>query len=84
MQSVPAGDPNLFHSKRRELLKTIESNNFKQLSTGESTSWPTELPDPVDICVTKGIPQDFAVANACYNLFSDHSMSLKTASNLQQ
>jgi hypothetical protein len=32
---------------------------------GEPTYWPSDrnkLPDLVDFCVTKGIPQDFTVA----------------------
>jgi hypothetical protein len=32
----------------------------------------------VDFCVRKGIPQDFAVANSCFDLFSDHSPILIT------
>jgi hypothetical protein len=43
----------------------MESNNLKHLSMGEPTYWPSDrnkLLDLVDFCVTKGIPQDFAVA----------------------
>jgi hypothetical protein len=32
-----------------------------------------KLLDLVDFCVTKGIPQDFAVAKPYFDLFSDHS-----------
>jgi hypothetical protein len=32
----------------------------------------------VDFCVTKSIPQDFAVAKSCFNLSSDHSPVLIT------
>jgi hypothetical protein len=32
-----------------------------------------KLPDQVDFCVTKSIPQDFAAAKLCFDLFSDHS-----------
>jgi hypothetical protein len=32
----------------------------------------------VDFCVTKGIPQDFAVAKSCFDLSSDHSPVLIT------
>jgi hypothetical protein len=54
----------------------MESNNLKHLSMGESTYWPSDrnkLPDLVDLCVTKGIPQDLAVAESCFDLSSDHS-----------
>jgi hypothetical protein len=48
---------------------------------GESTYWPSDrnkLPDLVDSCVTKGIPQDFAAAKSCFDLSSDHSPVLVT------
>jgi hypothetical protein len=32
----------------------------------------------VDFCVTKGTPQDFAVAKSCFDLSSDHSPVLIT------
>jgi hypothetical protein len=53
----------------------MERNDLKHLSTGEPTYWPSDrnkLPDLVDFCVMKGIPQDFAVAKSCFDL-SDHS-----------
>jgi hypothetical protein len=59
----------------------MERNNLKHLSTGEPTYWPSDrikLPGLVDFCVTKGIPQDFAVAKSCFDLFSDHSPVLIT------
>jgi hypothetical protein len=37
-----------------------------------------QLPDLVDFCVTKGIPQDFTVAKSCFGLSSDHSPVLIT------
>jgi hypothetical protein len=64
-----------------EVLKTMERNNLKHLSTGEPTYWPSDrkkLPDLVDFCVTKGIPQDFAVAKSSFNLSFDHSLVLIT------
>jgi hypothetical protein len=49
----------------------------KELSTSlEPTYWPpfrNKLLDLVDFCVTKGIPQDFAIAKSCFDLSSDHS-----------
>jgi hypothetical protein len=48
---------------------------------GEPTYWPSDrnkLPDLVDFCVTKVIPHDFAVANSCFDLSSDHSSVLIT------
>jgi endonuclease/exonuclease/phosphatase (EEP) superfamily protein YafD len=64
-----------------EVLKTLERNNLKHLSTGEPTYWPSDrnkLPYLVDFCVTKGIPQDFAVVESCFDLSSDHSPVLIT------
>jgi hypothetical protein len=55
----------------------IEINYLKRLSTGEHTYCPSdwnELLDLVDFCVTKGIPQVFAVAKSCFDLSSDHSL----------
>jgi hypothetical protein len=46
----------------RELFKTTERNNFKQPSMEEPTYWQNKLLYLVDFCVTKGIPQDFALA----------------------
>jgi hypothetical protein len=77
MQSILTGDPDLFHS----LLKMIESNSLKHLSMVEPTYWPSDrnkLPDLVDFCVTKHIPQDFVVTKLCFDLSSDHSLILIT------
>jgi hypothetical protein len=41
-------------------------------------AYRNKLPDLVDFCVTKGIPQDFAVAKSCFDLSSDHSPVLIT------
>jgi hypothetical protein len=54
----------------------MESNNLKHLSTGEPTYWPPDrnkLPDPVDLRVTKGIPQDFVLLISCFDFSPDHS-----------
>jgi hypothetical protein len=62
-------------------IQTRESNNLKHLSTVEPTYWPcdrNELLDLGDFCVTKGIPQDFAVAKSCFDLSSSHSSILIT------
>jgi hypothetical protein len=51
---------------------------------GEPTYWPSDrnkLPDLVDFCVTKGIPQDFAVAKLCFDLSSYHSPVMITLSH---
>jgi hypothetical protein len=59
----------------------MESNNLKRLSTGEPTYWPSDrnkLPNLVDSCVTKGIPQDFTVTESYFDLSSDHSQTLIT------
>jgi hypothetical protein len=68
----------------RELNKTTTSKNYKHLSTGEPTYWPTDmnkLPDLVDFCITKGIPQDFADIQSCFDLSPDHSPILVTLSS---
>jgi hypothetical protein len=60
----------LITSIGREVLKTMERKNLKHLSTGEPTYWPSErnkLPDLVNFCVTKDIPQNFAVAKSCFD-----------------
>jgi hypothetical protein len=57
----------LITSRGREVLKTMERNNLKHLSTGETTYWPSDknkLPDLVDFCVKMGIPLDFDVAKS--------------------
>jgi hypothetical protein len=54
----------------------MEINNLTHLSMGEPTYWPSDknkLLDLVVFCVTKGIPQEFAVAKSCYSLSSNHS-----------
>jgi hypothetical protein len=59
----------------------MESINLKCLPTGELTYWPSDrnkLFDLVDFCITKGIPQDFAVAKLYFDLSSDHSPVLIT------
>jgi hypothetical protein len=64
-----------------QVLKTMERNNLKHLSTGEPTYWPSDrnkLPGLMDFCVTKSILQDFAVAKSCFDFFSDHSPVLIT------
>jgi hypothetical protein len=77
---IAGGDYNAKHTdigsrlvtpRGRRVLKAMERNNLKHLSTGELTYWPSDknkLPDLVDFCVTKGIPQDFAVAKSCFDL----------------
>jgi hypothetical protein len=59
----------------------METNHFSHLSPGQPTYWPSDLhkiPDIVDFCVTKDIPPDFAVAQSCLDLSSDHSPVLVT------
>jgi hypothetical protein len=59
----------------------MERNNLKHLSMGESTYWSSDRnkpPDLVDFCVTKGIPQDFAVAKSCFDLSFNHPLVLIT------
>jgi hypothetical protein len=87
---ITGGDYNAKHTywgstlitlREYEVLKMLERNNLQHLSMGEPTYWPSDrnkLPHQVDLCVTKGIPQDFAVAKSCFDLSSDHSPVLIT------
>jgi hypothetical protein len=87
---IAGGDYNAKHTdwgsrlitpRGREVLKTLESNKLSHLSTGHPTYWPSDvhkIPDLVDICVTKAIPPDFAVAHSCLDLSSNHSPVLVT------
>jgi hypothetical protein len=75
MLSIPTSDPDSLYPGH-EVLKTMERNNLKHLSTGEPTYWPSDrnkLPDLVDLCVRKGIPQGFTVAKSGFDLSSNHS-----------
>lgn len=61
----------LVKPKGRQLYKTLEKNNLKFLTTGETTYWPTDRNKELDLvhfCVTKGIPQHFAIAKLCPDL----------------
>jgi hypothetical protein len=54
----------LITSRGCEVLKMFERNNLKHISMGKPTYWPSDrnkLPDLVDLCVTKGIPQDIII-----------------------
>jgi hypothetical protein len=67
--------------RQREILKRWKKNSLKYLCTGEPTYWPSDsnkLPDLVDFCVTKCIPQDYAVGKSCFDISSDHSPILIT------
>jgi hypothetical protein len=59
----------------------MESNNMKHLSIGEPTYWASgrnKLPDVVDFCVTKDIPQGFTAVKSCFNQSSNLSPALIT------
>jgi hypothetical protein len=62
-------------------MPSTQNDGKKQFKTpiyGRTTYWPfdrNKLPDQVDFCVTKGIPQDFAVTKSCIDLSSDHSLA---------
>jgi hypothetical protein len=66
----------LFTPRARQLVMTLETNNLTHLSTGEPKYWPTDIkkvPDLIDFCVIKGIPNHCLNANSCLDLSSDHS-----------
>jgi hypothetical protein len=87
---IPGGDYNAKHiywgsrlitPRRCEVLKMMERNNLRHLSTAEPTYWPCDrnkLPDLLDLCVPKGIPQDFTVAKSSFDLSSGYSPVLIT------
>jgi hypothetical protein len=84
---IARGDYNAKHAvwgsrlvtpRDREVLKTIKKKkeSLSHLSAGEPTYWLSDwnkLPELVDFCVTKGITQNFAIAESCFDLSSDHS-----------
>jgi hypothetical protein len=77
--SLLTGDPDSSHPEDTKYSKRWKET--KHLSKGEPTYWPSDrnkLPDLVEFCVTKGISQDFAVAESCLDLSSDHSPFLIT------
>jgi hypothetical protein len=79
MLSLLTGDPDSSLPVYENYSKRWKET--KHLSTGEPTYWPSDrnkLPDLVEFCVPKGIPQDFAVAESCLDLSSDHSPVLIT------
>jgi hypothetical protein len=53
----------------------MECHNYRHLSSGEPTYWPTDrnkLPDLVDFCITKGISPNYKFAKSCFELSSNH------------
>lgn len=66
----------LSNPKGKRLYKCILDNNFKTLSTGKPTYWPTDpakIPDLLDFFVYSGIPQTAFDIRACDDLSSDHT-----------
>lgn len=62
--------------KGRELVKYLNNNNMKILSTGKPTYWPSDqnkIPDVIAFCVLKGIPINLLKAEQNLDLSSDHS-----------
>lgn len=71
-------------TKGRELLKCIANNNLKHVSTGKPTYWPTDknkIPDVIDFCVMKGIPNENVSAEQNLDLSSDHTPIMVTISS---
>jgi hypothetical protein len=67
----------LISPRGRVVHKTIERN----LSTGKPTYWPSgrnKVPGLIDFCITKGIQEDSAVAQSCYELSTNQSPVLIT------
>lgn len=69
--------------KGMQLLLAINECKLGVKSTGQPTYWPTDrrkVPDLIDFCVTKGIADNYLVAESCYDLSSDHSPVIITVS----
>ena len=69
--------------KGKQLLLAMQEMKLGHKSTGQPTYWPTDrrkVPDLIDFCVTKGIAENHLVAESCYDLSSDHSPIIITAS----
>lgn len=77
----PRWGSRLTTSKGRELVKAMDANNLKHISTSQPTYWPSDrkkTPDILDFCVTKGIDTKRCEAESCLDLSSDHSPILIT------
>jgi hypothetical protein len=64
MLSIRTRDPDSLHPE--DVKYSIRWKETKHLFTGEPTYWPSDknkIPGLVDFCVTKGVPQVFAVSN---------------------
>lgn len=67
----------LVTTRGRELLKCMDVNNYKHLSTGRPTYWPSDInkiPDLIDFCVTNGISPRKVAIEENLELSSDHSV----------
>jgi len=90
---IAGGDYNAKHQqwgsrlatpRGRELYKTVMKMNLEAISTGEPTYWPTDpkkIPDVIDICIAKGLPNKNLQAESCLDLSSDHSPVIITMSS---
>lgn len=66
----------LVNPKGNQLYKCISNKQYKTLSTGSPTYWPSDpnkIPDVLDFIVFKGIPESSLSIVANYDLSSDHS-----------
>ena len=82
---IAAGDYNAKHTiggsriitpKGRELFKTVMKMKLSHISPGTPTYWPSDqskIPDVIDFCVTKGVPDNMISSTSCLDLLSDHS-----------
>ena len=73
----------LITTKGKSLHNTIMTNMYGIISTGQPTYWPTDrnkIPDVIDFCVTKGIAQNYMLAESNLDLSSDHSPVIITIS----
>jgi hypothetical protein len=75
----------LITTKGRELLQVIRNKNYKFLSTGSPTYWPTDnqkIPDLLDFFITNGISTAYTEITSSYDLTSDHNPIIATVSTV--
>jgi hypothetical protein len=66
----------LITTKGRELLQVNRNKNYKFLSTGSPTYWPTDnqkIPDLLDVFITYGISTAYTEITSSYDLTWDHN-----------
>jgi hypothetical protein len=74
-----------FNNKRQRIFKGNPRENYKFLSTGTPTYWPTEenkIPVILDFFVTNGVSSTYTDIQSSYDLTLDYSPITATLSTL--